>query len=114
LGCEVRRLRRACAVEPNCFNFLKWGLDIFYICCNAFFMEVSTIDEQMANYFMQLNEAEKKTVLTMIKTFLQGRNDLPVEQDLDEYDNDIVEAIAEVENGEFYSHNEVVSMSKNW
>jgi len=38
-------------------------------------METSAIDKEMYDYFMQLNEAEKKSVVQMIKTFLQSRKE---------------------------------------
>ena len=38
-------------------------------------METSAIDKEMYDYFMHLNEAEKKSVVQMIKTFLQSRKE---------------------------------------
>jgi hypothetical protein len=76
-------------------------------------METSAIAKEMYNYFMQLNEAEKKSVVHMIKTFLQSRKEferISVEQ----YNKEIEEAEAEIERGESYSHEEVVKMSKQW
>ena len=39
-------------------------------------METSEIDKEMYDYFMHLNEAEKKSVVQMIKTFLQSAKNL--------------------------------------
>jgi hypothetical protein len=41
-------------------------------------MPTQNIQQEMMQYFMQLNEAEKKSVLQMIKTFLKGRKEKPV------------------------------------
>ena len=64
-------------------------------------------------YFMQLSLAEKKSVVQMIKTFLHRSKKEAVNIDLEEYNNEIDEAMAEVERGEFYTHDEVVKMAKN-
>ncbi len=77
-------------------------------------MKASVIDGEMNDYFMQLNEAEKKSVVAMIKTFLQSRNNWPTNPDIDDYNKEIDEAVAEVERGEYYTHDEVLTMSKNW
>lgn len=76
-------------------------------------METTTLDDKMYDYFMQLNEAEKKSVVQMLKTFLQSRKAserITVEQ----YNKEIEEAEAEIERGESYSHEAVVKMSKQW
>ena len=76
-------------------------------------MQVKGIEQEMNTYFMQLNLAEKKSVVEMIKTFLQGRNK---EQyiSIEDYNNDIDEAMAEIARGEGVSHEEVVKMAKKW
>lgn len=76
-------------------------------------MQAKGIEQEMNAYFMQLSLAEKKSVVQMIKTFLQGKKKAaPV--NLEEYNKDIDEAMAEVAQGEAVSHEEVVKMSKNW
>ena len=74
----------------------------------------NTIDQELYNCFMQLNEAEKKSVLQMLKTFLQGRNQHPERISLEQYNKEIQEAMEEAERGEVYTHEEVVKMSKDW
>jgi len=78
-------------------------------------METSAIDKEMYDYFMHLNEAEKKSVVQMIKTFLQSRKEFE-RISIERYNKEIeeAEAEAEVERGESYSHAEVVKMSKQW
>ena len=77
-------------------------------------MQAKGIDQEMNIYFMQLSLAEKKSVVQMIKTFLHRSKKEAVNIDLEEYNNEIDEAMAEVERGEFYTHDEVVKMAKNW
>ncbi len=77
-------------------------------------METTTLDQKMYNYFMQLNEAEKKSVVQMIKTFLQSRKVTPERMSIEQYNKEIEESEAEIEKGESYTHEEVVKLSKQW
>ena len=76
-------------------------------------METSAIDKEMYDYFMHLNEAEEKSVVQMIKTFLQSRKEFE-RISIERYNKEIEEAESEIERGESYSHAEVVKMSKQW
>jgi hypothetical protein len=74
----------------------------------------NVLEKEMYNYFTQLNEAEKKTVIQMLKTFLKGRKENPGRISIDQYNKEIDEAMEEVKKGEVYTHEEVVKMSKGW
>ncbi len=74
----------------------------------------SVLEKKMYNYFTQLNEAEKKSVIQMLKTFLKGRKENPGRISIDQYNKEIDEAMEEVKKGEVYTHEEVVKMSKSW
>jgi len=73
----------------------------------------NTIDQELHHYFMQLNEAEKKSIVQMLKTFVKGRKQSPERISLEQYNKEIEEAEAEAKNGEVYTHEEVVKMSKD-
>jgi predicted transcriptional regulator len=77
-------------------------------------METTTLDQKMYNYFMQLNEAEKKSVVQMIKTFLQSRKVTPERISIEQYNKEIEESESEIERGESHTHEEVVKLSKQW
>ena len=77
-------------------------------------MHAKGIEEVMNNYFMQLSLAEKRSVVQMIKTFLQRSDKEMSPTALDEYNKDIDESMAEIARGEVYSHDEIVKMSKKW
>lgn len=62
----------------------------------------------MLNYFMQLNDAEKKSVLEMVKTFLGSRKNEINQQTLEEYNHELEQADAEIEAGDYVSHEEVM------
>ncbi len=62
----------------------------------------------MLNYFVQLNDAEKKSVLEMVKTFLGSRKNEINQQTLEEYNHELEQADAEIEAGDYVSHEEVM------
>lgn len=71
-------------------------------------MTTTPISQEMLNYFMQLNEAEKKSVLEMVKTFLNSRKGDFNPQSLEEYNLDLEQADAEIEAGDYVPHKEVM------
>lgn len=62
----------------------------------------------MLNYFMQLNDEERKSVLEMVKTFLRSRKKELNPQSLEEYTQELDQADAEIENGDYVPHEEVM------
>lgn len=74
----------------------------------------NVLDKEMFNYFTRLNEAEKKSVVQMLKTFLKDREPTPRRISIEQYNKELDEAMDEVKNGEVYTHEEVVKMAKNW
>ena len=77
-------------------------------------MKAGVIEQEMTDYFMQLNDAEKKSVVALIKTFIQNRSKQSPSSMLDDYNYDIEESLLEAGRGEFYTHDEVVNLSKSW
>jgi len=77
-------------------------------------MAASAIQRELLKYFVQLNDEEKESVLLLLKTFVNGRKQ-PAEQiTLEQYNREIDEALAEIERGDVYTHEEVEKMSKDW
>ena len=72
------------------------------------------LERELLQYIFQLDEAEKKSVLQMLKTFLKGREKSLPRISIEQYNKEIDEAIARVESGEYYSHEEVERMAKEW
>ncbi|MCK7560222.1 hypothetical protein MKQ70_37120 [Chitinophaga sedimenti] len=66
------------------------------------------LDQEMHDYFMRLNEAEKKSVVQMLKTFLKGRKEPVLQQTLADYNRELEEGDAAIEAGDFVSHEEVM------
>jgi predicted transcriptional regulator len=75
---------------------------------------LSELDKELFNFVLQLNEAEKKSLLQMLKTFLKSRNKKASHINIEQYNKEIEEAIARVEAGEFFTQDEVEKMSKAW
>lgn len=74
----------------------------------------STLEKELFSYILQLDEAEKKSVLQMLKTFLKGRANKASQIDINQYNKEIDEAIARVESGDYYTQDDVEKMSKDW
>lgn len=72
------------------------------------------LDQELIKYILQLDEAEKKSVLQMLKTFLKGREINISGINIEQYNKEIDEAIARVEAGEYYTQEEVERMAKDW
>ncbi len=73
-----------------------------------------TLEQEMFNYFIQLNEAEKKSVVQMLKTFLKGRRTPEHNISLEQYNKEIDEAIARVQAGDFFTQEQVEEMAKDF
>ncbi len=70
----------------------------------------NAMEQELYKYFLQLDEAEKKSVLEMLKTFVKGRKKEVTAINIEQYNKEIDDAIARVEGGDFYSHEEVAKM----
>ncbi len=74
----------------------------------------NVLEKKMFNYFSQLNEEEKKSVVQMLKVFLNARSENTKRISIEQYNIELDKAMEEVERGETYTHAEVVKMSKKW
>lgn len=75
-------------------------------------METTSISQEMLNHFMQLSDAEQKSILEMIKTFLRSRANSS-SQTLEEYNRELEDADAEIEAGDYVPHEEVMKRYLN-
>ena len=72
------------------------------------------LDQELFQYILQLDEAEKKSVLQMLKTFVKGREIKNPTITREQYSKEIEEAVARVEAGEFYTQDDAERMAKDW
>lgn len=77
-------------------------------------MPARSLNHKMLQYFIQLNDAEKKSVLQLIKTFLNSTKGNADTISIEEYNKELAEAEAEFQNGEFITHEEMLNQMKQW
>jgi predicted transcriptional regulator len=71
-------------------------------------------EQEWHNYFLQLNEMERKSVVLMLKAFLQQRNQDTGRISLEQYNKEIDEALAEVEAGNYITQEEMEKRAAKW
>lgn len=74
----------------------------------------SVLDQELQHYFVQLNEAEKKSVLLMLKTFLNSRKEKPDRITIEQYNNEIDLALAEAAEGKYITQEEMEKEAAKW
>lgn len=74
------------------------------------------LEQELLQYIHQLDEAEKKSILQMLKTFVKGRRTgSKVDRvTIEEYNQELQEAEAEYERGEYTTHEEFAQQIKKW
>ena len=74
----------------------------------------NVLENEWNSYFVQLNEAEKKSVLLMLKTFLHKQNKDEGHISIEQYNKEIDEALAEAEAGNFITQAEMEKQAAKW
>jgi hypothetical protein len=72
------------------------------------------LERELFQYILQLDEAEKKSVLQMLKAFMKDREKKGYHISIEQYNKEIDEAIARVEAGDYYTQEEVDQQAKEW
>ena len=76
-------------------------------------MTTTAIKKQVDNYLPLLSARQQSLVLEMIKSFLDVDSDTK-RITLKQYNKELDEAVARVENGNFVSHKDAVKELSNW
>lgn len=74
----------------------------------------SALDSEMFSYFTQLNDAEKKSVIQMLQTFLKRRTGHVDAISIEEYNQELREAEEEYKKGEYLPHEELLKEIEKW
>jgi predicted transcriptional regulator len=74
----------------------------------------NVLDQKLYDYFELLNEAEKKSVLLLLKTFLAARSGTAESVSIEQYNKEIDEALAEVDAGNFITQEEMEKQAAKW
>jgi predicted transcriptional regulator len=77
-------------------------------------MSAQSIQQEFDHYWQELSVVEKESLLAVAKNYVQLKVDDRERISIEQYNKEIDEAVARVEAGEFYTHDEVVKMSKDW
>ncbi|MFT3950102.1 MAG: hypothetical protein QM763_24265 [Agriterribacter sp.] len=74
----------------------------------------SVLEKEMYNYFTQLNEAEKKSVVKMLKTFVKGKDKIHANISIEQYNKELEEAEKQIEAGSFITHEDLEKEMRQW
>ena len=72
------------------------------------------LNQKLFSYFVQLNDAEKKSVLLLLKTFLESRPNVVDRVSVDQYNKEIDEALAEAAEGNYITQEEMEKQAAKW
>ena len=70
------------------------------------------IDKQIYEYLPLLGNDEKKSILTVIKSFLHLKQESQI--NIEQYNKEIDEALLQIKNGEFITQEDLEEESKTW
>ncbi|HTI92490.1 MAG TPA: hypothetical protein VL727_17970 [Puia sp.] len=74
----------------------------------------NAIDREMYAYFTQLNDAEKKSVVELLKTFMKSRRNQSDQTTIEQYNKEIDEAMERVSKGEYTTFEDLEKEMKAW
>ena len=77
-------------------------------------MTTSAIDRELIYYFMQLDDQQKRSLLEMIKTFLNPADKQPSGINIEEYSNELLKAEAGYERGGYILQEEMLKQIDKW
>ena len=77
-------------------------------------MSLSVLEQEMSQYFTQLNTEEKKSIVNMIKTFLQTRKQDNSRVTIEQYNKEMEESERQIEDGKFVTHDELEKEMEKW
>lgn len=72
-------------------------------------MAEQTMSEELLQYFTKLPEQDQREVISFVKTYVNGDNESEEPQTLEDYNQELEEADAAIERGEFVTHEEVMN-----
>ncbi|WP_025143666.1 hypothetical protein [Pedobacter jeongneungensis] len=71
------------------------------------------LESEMLNYFTQLDDAEKTSVVRMLKAFINGKKENS-NVTIEEYNNELLAGENEFKSGKYISHDELLNEIKSW
>ena len=78
-------------------------------------MSAQSLEQEFDQYWAKLSIVEKESLLAVAKNYVQLKDENDTERvSIEQYNQEIDEAMARIDAGEFHTHEEVVEMSKTW
>ncbi len=77
-------------------------------------MQTKTIDNEIALYLTFLDNDEKESILGVIKSFLKSKNGENDRISIEQYNNELDEAVERIKNGVHLTQEEVENQSGKW
>lgn len=74
----------------------------------------NVLETEWYKYFELLSEAEKKSILSLLKTFLHKRTEDSAGITLEQYNDEINESLAEAANGNYITQEEMEKRAAGW
>jgi DNA integrity scanning protein DisA with diadenylate cyclase activity len=74
----------------------------------------SVIDKELIQYFIKLDDSQKKSLLEMIKSFLKSSDDNLERVTLEQYNSDLDEAMNRINIGEFTTFEDLEKEMQLW
>ena len=76
-------------------------------------MGAPSLDNEFMKYWFQLSPVEKESLLHVAKNYVEIKESAG-HITLEEYNRELEEAMKRMDAGEYYTHEQVVEMSKKW
>lgn len=71
------------------------------------------LESEMLNYFTQLDNAEKSSVVEMLKTFIKSKKENP-NITIEQYNSELLAAEIEFKKGNYITHDQLLNEIKSW
>ena len=77
-------------------------------------MAISALDKELLGYFTRLNELQKRSLVEMIKTFIKSGYELDKRVSIEQYNQELDDAMKRISLGEFTSLEELEKEIGSW
>lgn len=74
----------------------------------------NTLEQEWYQYFTQLNDEERKSVLQMLKTFIKGRNATSERTTIEQYNKELEESERQIEEGNYTTQEDLEKEMEQW
>ena len=74
----------------------------------------SVLDKELLQFFMRLDEPQKRSLLEMMKTFLKSGSEPVQPVNLEQYNRELDNAMERISNGDFTTLEELEKEMRSW